>query len=64
MGAETSKSWIHNNPEAKQGRQMKAELCNHMQAPGDSAATLHKPAFLGFNRWHAGIVSRLTLPKS
>ena len=44
-------------------KQSRAEICNHVSAPADQVATLHKPAWLGLNCWSANVVSRLTLPK-
>jgi len=37
---------IHNDQQSKAS---KAELCNHIKALEDLAATLHKPACLGFD---------------
>ena len=39
-------SMIHDNQQSKAS---KAELCNHIKALADLLATLHKPAYLGFD---------------
>ena len=54
---------VNSNDPQRSAKQSRAEICNHMLAPADQAATLHKPACLGLNRWPASVVSRLSLPK-
>ena len=52
--------WSAKISKAKQER---AEICNHIWAPADTAATQRPPACLELNRWPSSVVSRLSLPK-